>query len=244
MFKFVIFFFFATLLCSSAYADSDNDYSDPIEGVNRAIFDGNVFLDDVLLEPVAQGYRSVTTAGVRTAVSNFVSNLDEPRNFINAMLQGDLKAGGDSLTRFFVNSTFGLVGLFDVAGREDVIKQEEDFGQTLAVWGADSSAYLMLPLLGPSNVRDFTGRVVDTVTSPIGFLARQTNITPYEYGAKGLGIVSSREANIENIESVRRGTLDYYAAVRSFYVQNRQNAIANISEGGDTEARDKAFENF
>jgi phospholipid-binding lipoprotein MlaA len=244
MFKILVLCFFTAMLSGAANAQSYNGTSETVEDINRIVFDGNVLLDDVVLEPIAQGYRAISTPGVRKAVSNFSNNLDEPRNFINALLQGDLQGGGDSLTRFLVNSTFGIVGLLDVAGRENVARQEEDFGQTLAVWGADSGTYLMLPVLGPSNVRDLSGRVVDTVTSPIGFLARQTNITAYEYGAKGLGIVSSREANIENIESIRRSTLDYYAAVRSFYNQRRQNAIANIDSGENTAARDKAFENF
>jgi phospholipid-binding lipoprotein MlaA len=238
------------LLCSmlpaiviAADAPIPSGYSDPLESVNRGIFSFNVGVDDYVLEPVARGYHSVTTPGIRNCVKNFVENLHTPLDAVNSLLQGDLRNTGNSMTRFLVNSTFGVAGLFDVAGAENVKGRREDFGQTLAVWGVGSGSYLMLPLLGPSNPRDFIGKGLDWLINPVRFPEMRYDWDGLSPTEKALDVVDTRDRNSENIKSLRENTLDYYASVRSLSWQLRQSAIHNGM--GDTEnSADSAFKDF
>ncbi|MEX2163547.1 MAG: VacJ family lipoprotein [Sulfuricaulis sp.] len=147
-------------------AEARNKPGDPLEGFNRAMYTFNDKMDRYILKPVAKGYRAVTPKPVRRGISNFFSNLREPIVMLNNLLQGKPADAVSDLSRFVFNSTFGIFGLFDVASKMDLPKHNEDFGQTLAVWGVSDGAYLVLPFFGPSNLRDGPALVVDWETYP------------------------------------------------------------------------------
>jgi phospholipid-binding lipoprotein MlaA len=211
---------------------AQDEQNDPIEPVNRAIYNVNWLLDGLFLEPAARIYRMVTPQFVRTGVSNFLANLSTPVVLANDLLQGDPKRAELTLGRFMFNTIMGVGGLIDVGGMLGMPERHsEDFGQTLAVYGVGSGPYLMLPLLGPSNARDAVGRAVDFVFDPlsvIGFVDFGITV-PLEVGLARAGAtaLSFRERNIENIEELRRTSIDEYAAVRTLYGQLRASEIRN-----------------
>jgi phospholipid-binding lipoprotein MlaA len=218
--------------------------NDPIEPVNRQIFAFNQFLDRIALKPLAQGYRAMVPATVRRHVRNVVENLGEPLNAANSLLQGNVKQAGDATTRFMVNSTFGLVGVFDVAGREGVLRQKEDFGQTLAVWGMGEGAYLMLPFLGPSSVRDAIGRGIDSAADPVSYGFRQAEVPEVNYTATATDAISKREELLEPLAELERSSVDFYASVRTLYRQKRARDIGGDVASDARAASDAAFEEF
>jgi phospholipid-binding lipoprotein MlaA len=203
---------------------AQDDENDPIEPVNRAMFQVNHFLDRLILKPVAILYRDATPEFVRDGVDNFLANLRTPVILANDLLQGDFKQGELTLGRFMLNTILGVGGLIDVGGMVGMPERRgEDFGQTLAVHGIGSGPYLMLPLLGPSNPRDAFGRVVDFAFDPLFFLAP----TPVSLGRFGAETVSFREHNIETFDELERSSLDLYAATRTLVRQLRANEIRN-----------------
>jgi phospholipid-binding lipoprotein MlaA len=200
------------------------DENDPLEPVNRAVFEFNRILDGLLLEPAAIMYRAATPRFVRTGVANFLDNLRTPVVLANDLLQGDFGRAEKTLGRFMLNTILGFGGVIDVGGWAGMPERHyEDFGQTLAVYGLDEGPYLMVPLLGPSNPRDLTGRVVDLVFDPLFFLAP----SDVSYGRFGGELVSFREQNIETIDELERSSLDLYAATRTLVRQLRANEIRN-----------------
>ena len=204
-----------------AFAQNEDD---PLEPVNRAVFQFNYFLDRVLLKPIAILYRDATPQVVREGVTNFLANLSTPVVLANTVLQGNGKQSELTLGRFMLNTILGVGGLIDVGGMVGMPeRRSEDFGQTLAVYGVGSGPYLMLPLLGPSNPRDAVGRVVDLAFDPLFFLAP----APVTYSRFGVQTVNTREQNIENFEELERSSLDLYAAVRTLSRQLRANEIRN-----------------
>ena len=202
-------------------ADGEND---PIEPVNRAVFEFNHLLDGLLLEPAAIMYRAAAPQLVRDGVNNFLTNLRTPVVLANDLLQGEFGRAELTLGRFMLNTILGAGGLIDVAGWAGMPDPHyEDFGQTLAVYGVGDGPYLMLPLLGPSNPRDAFGRVVDLLFDPLFFLAP----TDVSYGRFGAESVTFREQNIETIDELERSSLDLYAATRTLVRQLRANEIRN-----------------
>lgn len=206
---------------------------DPLEPMNRAIFQFNEVADKVVLRPAAIGYRTVVPKGVRIGIRNFLDNLATPLTVMNALLQGNGERARDSFGRFLTNTILGLGGFIDIASDAGIPKYYEDFGQTLAVWGVESGPYLVLPLLGPANFRDGVGRGVDAFSDPVGrYIYR-------EYGFAGTGVrygvntIDWRANNLEAIDELRRSSLDFYAAVRSAYRQRREHEIRNGQEPGD-----------
>jgi phospholipid-binding lipoprotein MlaA len=147
-------------------APADDSARDPFEGFNRTMYTFNERLDRYILKPVARGYRRVAPAPVRRSVANFFGNLHDLPIMLNNLLQGKPKEAVSDFSRFFVNSTVGVLGLFDVATKWGLPKHDEDFGQTLAVWGVHSGPYLVLPFFGPSNLRDAPALIVDWETYP------------------------------------------------------------------------------
>lgn len=197
--------------------------NDPWEPTNRAIFSLNRTLDDNIGKPVARAYRDVVHEELRGFVHNFVNNVGEPVNFLNALLQWDGEQAAKVVARFFINSTLGVGGLGDPASEFGYEYREEDFGQTLAVWGVGEGPYVMLPVLGPANLRDAFGKVADSFSNPISYFiptAGSLTIT-------AAGGLDSRERNIETIDDIERNSLDYYAALRSLYRQNRRDKVNN-----------------
>ncbi len=195
---------------------------DPFEGANRNVFGFNEGVDEMFLEPVSRGYVAVVPEWGRNRVGNFLSNLDEPVTFVSSVLQGDVDNAFTSFWRFVINSTIGIGGLFDQAQYAGLEKREEDFGQTLAVGGADSGSYVVLPLLGPSSVRDTVGLVVDSF------------INPFNYVSGGLiaaraitDAVNSRSNALELTDEIERTSFDPYATFKSAYTQQRADAVRN-----------------
>ncbi len=211
----------AVFTLSGCASSADGEIADPIEGVNRGIFKFNDVVDTAVLEPVARGYRAGVPQPARKGVRNFLQNLKSPIVIGNNLLQGDLPGAGDATTRLFANSLFGFAGLVDVAGMEGVKYQEEDFGQTLGKWGLGHGPYLVLPLFGPSSVRDTAGMVVDGYADPIRIWLTNTNNEGWYYARAGVSAVDKREELLDVIADLRKNSIDYYAAMRSTYAQRR-----------------------
>lgn len=195
------------------------DQADPWEGFNRGIFSFNEKLDRYVAKPVAKAYQAVTPTPVDNAITRVFNNLASPITLVNQLLQGKPAAAAGTTARLIFNSTIGLAGIFDVAAKMGVPRVKEDFGQTLAVWGVGSGPYVMLPILGPSTVRDFFGRAVDTVPDP----RRQFN-TEAALAATALDMTDTR-ADLLSAEKAIEG--DRYEFIRDYYLQQRAFAIAD-----------------
>ena len=204
----------------------EDEIYDPFEPVNRAIFSFNNVADRVVLEPVAKGYKKLPSP-IQSGISNFLSNLRAPLVVVNQLLQGQGENAIQSSGRFIINSTVGLLGIFDVAEKIGIEEKEEDFGQTLATWGVGDGFYIVLPLFGPSNMRDTSGMLITMVTDPINAYAVSEGeawLGPMRTAANA---VDQRSKIIDEVNALRDNSVDYYAAVRSSYYQNRKAAIMN-----------------
>jgi phospholipid-binding lipoprotein MlaA len=200
---------------------------DPLEDLNRYFFALDMTLDDVLFKPAAYTYRYVVPKPGRRGIRNALNNLESPVIFANDVLQGEVGRAGNTTVRFALNSTIGLLGLFDVAKSIGLPRHEEDFGQTMAVnAGVGGGPYLVLPILGPTNLRDLTGRIVDVVFDPLTWMGG-SNIEGIAIGRFVLDAISMREANIETFDEIERTSIDLYSQVRSIYNQHRQAEIKN-----------------
>lgn len=214
---------------------ADNSMPDPLEGYNRAMFGFNDAVDRNVMEPVARGYRYVTPRPVRKGVSNFLKNLKSPVNIANQLLQGDLDGAGNDFVRFAVNTTIGLGGLIDVAGDYGYKYEQEDFGQTLGKWGVGHGAYFVIPLLGPSSLRDATGMLVDSFADPLNIYLYNTDREEWVYARWGVSFLSAREELLEAVSDLRKHSLDYYASARSAYAQRRA-ALLNDQKPDSSDA--------
>ena len=210
---------------------------DPYANVNRAIFSFNDVLDTYLMVPIAKAYRFIMPETLRGMGRNFFKNLNEPVVAINDILQGDLDNAGISLGRFVVNSTIGLFGFFEVAERIDLKPHPADFGQTLYTYGVGPGPYIMLPFFGPSTARNVVGTAVDSFLNPISyFLDFETRLY-----LKGSELVVKRESILDELAELKKGSLDYYPAVRSAWFQNRERVLRKGAPPS-TENIDKLFE--
>lgn len=217
--------------------------NDPLEPMNRAVFAFNDAADRTVLRPLAVGYRTAVPRGVRTSIRNFLNNLETPVILLNDLLQGEGARARDTIGRFMTNTILGLGGLIDIASTADIPYHDEDFGQTLAVWGVEPGPYLVLPLFGPSGVRDAFGDGIDTLADPVGYALRD------EYGLEAsatrylVDTVDWRAANLQIIDDLRRSSIDFYAATRSAYRQQRRSEIRNgRPEPGDFGAGSQMIE--
>ncbi len=191
---------------------------DPLEGVNRVMFDINDFLDTWIMVPIAKVYRFIMPETLRVMGRNFFSNLSEPVVAVNDLLQGDFGDAGTSVGRFAINSTIGILGFFEVAERVDLKEHNADFGQTLHSYGIGSGPYLVLPLFGPSTVRDAIGKGADSFLNPFAYLLDwETRLY-----LKASEIVVDREEVLDDVDALKKGSLDYYAALRSAWFQKRE----------------------
>ncbi len=238
----IFFFIFVNYSVLSEQSDtvtpSSDDYQtsvvedevyDPLEPINRVIFKFNNAADRVILEPAAKGYKKLPVP-VQSGISNFLSNLRMPLVIANQLLQGQGKNAAESTGRFLVNTTAGVFGLVDVADRIGLEEKDEDFGQTLAKWGVGDGFYIVLPIFGPSNVRDTAGMVLTYVTDPINAYAvteGEAWIVPLRTATNA---IDTRSKIIDEVNALRDNSVDYYAAVRSSYYQNRKAAIQNIDD--------------
>lgn len=200
--------------------------SDPWEGMNRDLYAFHDGVDRTLIEPVARGYRAVTPGPVRGGVRNFLRNLRGPVIFANDVLQGEVGRAGTTAGRFAINTTIGIAGIFDPASSMGLERHDEDFGQTLAVWGVPSGPYIFVPLLGPSTVRDGAGRIVDVVFDPLTW-AEFDEVDTVRVARTVTAGIAARENVIEAVEDVRENSLDPYVSIRSSYTLLRQSAIQN-----------------
>ena len=226
--KKLLYLYLAILLSGCAVqSNSVSDASsvaDPWEGYNRAAFTFNEGVDTVVLKPISTVYTSVVPSFVRARVTSFFANIQDLPIAANNFLQGNVNAGMSDLVRMLVNSTIGFAGLFDVASKIDGLeKHNEDFGQTLAVWGVGSGPYFVIPILGPSTARDFPGRIVDIFMNPQSYIEDNT----VRNSMLVIDVIDTR-ANFLAVEDIVRGlSPDYYIALRDFYLKRRQNLIDN-----------------
>ena len=202
------------------------EINDPLEDLNRDIFIFNEKLDEKLLKPAALTYRKVTPQFARTGVTNFFNNLEEIDTTINQVLQGEIKYAFNDASRFVINSTIGLLGLIDVASKMGLERHEEDFGQTLGVWGFNSGPYIMIPFLGPSNPRDLLSRPISSFLS--GTFAMEDN--DVKLTLIGIDALETRERLLD-AETLIIG--DKYIFVKDAYVQSREYEINNGSTEND-----------
>ncbi|WP_408609395.1 MlaA family lipoprotein [Alteromonas pelagimontana] len=207
------------------------DPRDPLEPVNRVVWDFNwEVLDAYVLRPVTVGYVTVVPQFARTGLLNAAENLEEPGNFFNNLLQGKFDQGMDSLARFLINSTVGLLGTIDVADKMGITVKEEDFGEVLGVWGIGTGPYLMVPAAGPSDPRSFTGRVVDNMYYPLTILNSNFTLARWVVSAlEGRAALIDQEKQLEQ-------SVDDYAFVKNAYFQNLEYKVTDGKSG------DKAIE--
>lgn len=201
-----------SLLPAMSQAASEED---PWESFNRPIFRFNDTVDTYALKPIAQGYRAVTPQFLEDGVHNVFGNIGDVGNLANNLLQGKLHNAGVDTGRLIFNTTFGVLGFFDVAKHMGLRKNDEDFGQTLGVWGLSSGPYLVIPLLGPSTVRDATGRVPDSFLTPYPYIDH----VPTRNVTRGVQVVDTR-ANLLQAERLVSG--DKYIFIRNAYLQSRE----------------------
>jgi phospholipid-binding lipoprotein MlaA len=217
---------FVACLAAPSAAAAQTAQSDPWEGFNREMYALHEGVDQAVLEPVARAYRAITPRPVRRGVLNFLRNLKGPVIFANDVLQGELGRAGTTVARFGVNSTVGLVGIFDPASSMGLERHDEDFGQTLAVWGVGAGPYLFVPLLGPTTVRDGAGRIIDIAFDPLTW-ADFDDVDRARAGRTLLAGVAARELVIETVDDIRRDSLDPYVTIRTSYGLLRDSAIQN-----------------
>jgi len=212
----------------------DDDLADdPLEGLNRAIFQANEFIYALLLRPVADFYTLLLPPPVQTAIGNMLTNFREPVVLANSILQGDPGRAWQTGQRFVINSTLGVGGILDPASEMGIARIKEDFGQTLGVWGVGDSPYLVLPLLGPSNPRDAIGRyLVDGYFDPLGHYLDNTHQDEAANSRLAVGAVDEYGGVMKELDSIKRTSIDYYAALRSLYLQKRRAEIANGGNAG------------
>ena len=215
--------------CAHNGANAPSSIPDPLEGLNRQTLKFNEVVDKSVLMPIAKGYRYVTPAGGRTIVRNFLQNLNSPVIIGNELLQGDLDGAGNATARVVINTLAGFGGLFDFAAESGFPYRSEDFGQTLGKWGVGDGLYLMVPLLGPSSLRDSAGRFVDGYVDPLRIYLFNIDRDFLHYTRTGTETISQREDLLEIVEDLRRNSFDYYAAIRSAYYQRRQAEINDES---------------
>lgn len=202
--------------------------NDPLEPANRAIFEFNLAIDRALLKPIAKGYRDVVPDQAQRGVHNALNNLRSPLIFVNDVLQGNPDRAAQTLTRFMFNSTVGLFGLFDVVADTNGPRfHGEDYGQTFATWGVGEGPYLMLPFFGPSNPRDAVGLGLEFVADPTDYYFHRRDADWAPWVRMGVNVVDERVQLLDPLDELERGSLDFYAALRSVYRQRRANDIAN-----------------
>ena len=230
----------AFLMFFSAYSAAEEKYTanECFEKFSRGTLKFNMALDKAIFKPVAKGYRALPVP-IRKGSSNFVDNLRSLLTLSNNVLQGDIKGAANTAGRFAVNTTVGILGIFDPASKMGLDKKSrEDFGQTLGVWGADTGCYFVLPVLGPTTARDAVGMIGNVFIDPVYQVTHNTetdmvvgndNLQEHNYFYyRGADAVDFRSKNIESIESLQNNSIDFYASVKSLYLQNRAQKISNV----------------
>jgi phospholipid-binding lipoprotein MlaA len=202
------------------------EINDPLEPTNRAILAFNRGVDAAVLKPAATAYRDHVPELVRNMVGNLLDHLRAPVVMLNDLAQGEVHRALVMFNRFWLNTALGF-GLLDMASAMGVPGHDEDFGQTLAVWGVPAGPFVMLPLFGPSNPRDTVGRVVDFLADPFNMWTANTNREQLKFARAGTLAVDSRADSLDLIDDLEKTSLDFYAAIRSLYRQQRADEITN-----------------
>tara|TARA_B100001769_G_scaffold142610_1_gene111694 strand:+ start:327 stop:1109 length:783 start_codon:yes stop_codon:yes gene_type:complete len=239
--KLLILIFLTSFISFSAHAGSEgeelskkssSEVKDCFEGINRGVFAFNQVLDASLFEPLAKGYRLLPSP-IRSGTSNFLSNLSLVVTVPNNVLQGDIGLAGRNTARFVVNSTVGILGLFDPANKMGLNDyNKEDYGQTLGRWGVGEGCYLVLPVLGPSTARDTVGSLTNYLGGDAWYNITVGQDTHYVsdfdyYASKGADGIDFRAKNLEAINNLEKNSIDFYASVKSLYLQDRRKRILN-----------------
>ncbi len=248
--KYIITLFIALFISTNSFAGSDGTNTlskknnekvkDCFEGLNRATFKFNQALDGVIFEPIAKAYR-ILPSPVRTGTSNVLENLSNLVTIPNNILQGDFKKAGENTGRLVINTTLGILGIFDVAKSMGLAEYEkEDYGQTLGVMGVGPGCYIVLPILGPSTVRDTAGDIANLLGGDAWYNVSVRNDTHYfsdpdYYISRGAKGIDFRAKNIDSLENLEKNSMDFYASVRSLYLQDRQQKIANADSVIETQ---------
>jgi phospholipid-binding lipoprotein MlaA len=226
----------AALLVMTGCATTNQTAGDPLEGYNRAMYKFNDAVDTAVIKPVAKGYDAVVPDPISQGVSNFFSNLNDITVIINDLLQGKFYQAYKDTHRFVVNTTVGVGGIFDVASLSGLNKNNEDFGQTLGVWGADPGAYVVLPFFGPRNVRDTFGLIGDMFTDPVMYVEGDDA----RLALVGTRVVDTRAKLLKAEKVLDEAALDEYSYVRDAYMQRRQNLVYD----GNPPLEDDEFDIF
>ena len=233
-----LLFIIQFLVVTNSYGQ-EKDVRDCFEKINRATFAFNMTLDKVLFRPVATGYRKLPSP-IRTGTSNALNNLSNLVTIPNNILQGDFLAAGNNSIRFIINTTIGIVGIFDPANALGFEKLEkEDFGQTFGTMGIGEGCYLVLPVIGPSTVRDAVGSLVSMTGGDAWYNITVKNDTQYfkesdYYFSKLSEGIDFRAKNLESFNSLEKTSVDFYATVRSLYLQDRARKIKNLKVKTDS----------
>ena len=201
---------------------------DPLEPMNRFFFDFNQRLDRHAALPAATFYSSAVPGPIRGSVSNVLSNLSGPVTMVNDILEAEFENAGIAASRFVINTTVGVAGLFDVATDWGLPGRDRDFGETLGSYGVAPGPYLVLPLRGPTAIRDFAGSYVDGFFSPL-YYVRYDGRQYVGLVKSSLGSVSNRSANIVTYRDIERASVDYYATMRAYYLQRRARQVEEKS---------------
>ena len=231
-FKIIISIVVIQFMVVSLASAEEKAVKDCFEKINRATFAFNMALDKVLFRPVATGYRKLPSP-LRTGTSNALNNISNLVTIPNNILQGDFKAAGNNTARFIINTTIGIIGIFDPANILGFEKLEkEDFGQTFGAMGVGEGCYLVLPVIGPSTVRDALGSLVSMTGGDAWYNVTIKNDTQYfkesdYYYSKLTEGVDFRAKNLESFDSLEKNSVDFYATVRSLYLQDRERKINN-----------------
>lgn len=200
--------------------------NDPYEPTNRAVFDFNMKVDNAVAKPVAKFYNHAVPQFARNGVHNFLSNLNKPVTLGNDVLQANGPHAGETLGRFAVNTTLGVGGFVDVATMIGIPDHSEDFGQTLGSWGVSEGPYIVVPFLGPDPPRDMAGDVVDIFMDPLTYVKFHGSDTWYAVRS-GVSVLDLRARNVDNLDTIERTSIDFYATTRSLYRQFRNAEIRN-----------------
>lgn len=218
-------------------ADEDNEdnietgteINDPLEPLNRLVFIVNKGVDGLIMKPLAIAYRLVLPEPVRNSVGNFYTNINSPVSFANHLLQGTPKEAGNSLARFVINSTVGILGLFDAAETFGFKSNETGLSDTLGVWGVNTGPYLILPALGPSSFRGVVGIGGDYFTQPYNYLLNDAD-SSVSWIVTGIDLTHQRNLVLEKVDELSDSALDLYAAVRSIYFQSQKHRLEKLKK--------------
>ena len=233
--KYIILSLSAFILISSEVKATDECF----EKTSRAVFKFNMVFDNVILEPIANGYNKLPDP-IKKGTSNFTSNVATLLSIPNHLFQGNIQEAGDATASFLINTTIGIIGFANPAEKMGFTSQKEDVGQTLGAYGFGPGCYFVLPILGPTTARDSLGMVADTFVDPFAHVTWRENEllgisgNQFDYlTIKGTTAVDFRADNVNNFESLEKNSIDLYSAFKSLYLQDRENKIQNSSESND-----------